>query len=165
MFYAIKVFLQTCYYSSKSSLLSMLFFHFWIIAIRQCWVLKPFLKPHWYFERISWIKNKDLIMDNLFKHLWKVSKGTDGSIVVFQVPIILLKPFSDNPTKLSSTLEHCFSVFDHFVGLALKGLKTVIISHSFIVDGNWGKVIVLIKLEVGNFVKLSIFSLIILKGI
>ena len=151
--------------AQKVPLLSMLFFHFWIIAIRQCWVLKPFLKPHWYFERISWIKNKDLIMDNLFKHLWKVSKGTDGSIVVFQVPIILLKPFSDNPTKLSSTLEHCFSVFDYFVGLALKGLKTVIISPSFIADGNWGKVIVLTKLEVGNFVKISIFSLIILKGI
>ena len=43
----------------------------------------------------------------------------------------LLNPLSANPTKWSNTLKqlvgnlptNCLSVFDHFVGLALKGLK------------------------------------------
>ena len=42
----------------------------------------------------------------------------------------MLNPLSTNPTKLSNTLKqfvgklptNCLSVFDHFVGLALKGL-------------------------------------------
>ena len=42
-----------------------------------------------------------------------------------------LKPLSANPTKWSDTLKqfvgnlltNCLSVFDHFVGLALKGLR------------------------------------------
>ena len=45
-----------------------------------------------------------------------------------------LNPFSANPTKWSSTLKqfvgnlrtNCLSVFDHFVKLALKGLKVKI---------------------------------------
>ena len=32
-------------------------------------------------------------------------------------------PISANPTKWSNTLKQCLSVFGHFVGLALKGLK------------------------------------------
>ena len=44
--------------------------------------------------------------------------------------ILFLNPLSDNPTKWSNTLKqfvdnlptNCLSVFDHFVGLALKGL-------------------------------------------
>ena len=43
----------------------------------------------------------------------------------------IIKPFSANPTKWSNTLKqfvcnlptHCLSVFDHFVKLALKGLR------------------------------------------
>ena len=43
---------------------------------------------------------------------------------------LYLKPLSANPTKWSNTLKqfvgkfptNCFSVFDHFVGLALKRL-------------------------------------------
>ena len=43
----------------------------------------------------------------------------------------LIIPLSANPTKWSNTLKqfvgnlptNCFSVFDHFVGLALKGLS------------------------------------------
>ena len=42
-------------------------------------------------------------------------------------------PFSANPTKWSNTLKqfiskllmNCLSVFDHFVGLALQGLKHI----------------------------------------
>ena len=36
-----------------------------------------------------------------------------------------LNPLSANPTKWSNTLlpTNCLSVFDHFVGLALEGLK------------------------------------------
>ena len=44
----------------------------------------------------------------------------------------LINPLSANPTKWSNTFEqfvgnlaaNCLSVFDHFVGLVLKGLKT-----------------------------------------
>ena len=50
---------------------------------------------------------------------------------VCSVVVICLNPLSANPTKWSSTLKqfvgnmpmNCLSVFDHFVGLALKGLK------------------------------------------
>ena len=45
-----------------------------------------------------------------------------------------LNPLSANPTKWSNTLKqfvgklptNCLSVFDHFVGLALKGLNAVL---------------------------------------
>ena len=44
---------------------------------------------------------------------------------------LCFNPLSANPTKWSNTLKqficnlstNCFSVFDHFAGLALKGLK------------------------------------------
>ena len=35
----------------------------------------------------------------------------------------MLKPLSANPTKWSHTLKQFLSVFDHFVGLALKWLS------------------------------------------
>ena len=46
----------------------------------------------------------------------------------------VINPLSANPTKWSNTLRqfvgrlltNCFSVFDHFVGLALNGLIVVI---------------------------------------
>ena len=54
-----------------------------------------------------------------------------------------LNPLSPNPTKWSNTLKqfvdnlptNCLNVFDHFVKLALKGLK----AHSLVWDnfGNW----------------------------
>ena len=40
----------------------------------------------------------------------------------------LSNPLSANPTKWSNTLKTlktCLSVFDHFVGLTLKGLRSV----------------------------------------
>ena len=45
----------------------------------------------------------------------------------------MFNPLSVNPTKCSNTLKqfvgrfptNCLSVFDHFVGLALKGLRGV----------------------------------------
>ena len=51
-------------------------------------------------------------------------------------------PLSANPTKWSKTLKqfvgklptNCLSVFDHFVGLALKGLK--IMENIFIISAN-----------------------------
>ena len=53
-----------------------------------------------------------------------------------------LNPLSANPTKLSNTLKqfvgklptNCLSVFDHFVGLALKGLKPFEVSNKIIED-------------------------------
>ena len=47
--------------------------------------------------------------------------------------ICFFNPLSANPTKWSNSLKqflgnlptNCFSVFDHFVGLALKGLKSI----------------------------------------
>ena len=49
-----------------------------------------------------------------------------------EVSFITFDPLNANPTKWSNTLKqfvgnlptNCLSVFDHFVGLALKGLKT-----------------------------------------
>ena len=49
-----------------------------------------------------------------------------------------LNPLSANPTKWSNTLKqfvvnlptNCLSVFDHFVKLALKGLKEVLMGNS-----------------------------------
>ena len=48
------------------------------------------------------------------------------------IPVFLLNPLSANLTKWSNTLKqfygklpkNCLSVFDHFLGLALKGLTT-----------------------------------------
>ena len=37
--------------------------------------------------------------------------------------ILTVHPLSANPTKWSDTLKQCLSVFDHFMNLALKGLK------------------------------------------
>ena len=34
----------------------------------------------------------------------------------------IINPLSGNPTKWPNTLKQCLTVFDHFVGLALKGL-------------------------------------------
>ena len=60
---------------------------------------------------------------------------------------LLINPLSANPTKWSNTLKqfvgilptNCLSVFDHFVGLALKGLtvgsvRQRVYLHSFMVD-------------------------------
>ena len=54
-------------------------------------------------------------------------------IIIFLLTFILLlvNPLSANPTKWSNTLKqfvdsltvNCLSVFDHFVGLAIKRLK------------------------------------------
>ena len=38
-----------------------------------------------------------------------------------------IDPLSANPTKWSNTLKHCLSLFDHFVGLAFKGLRKKLI--------------------------------------
>ena len=51
-----------------------------------------------------------------------------------------LNPLSANPTKLSNTLKqlvsklptNCLSIFDHFVGLRLKGLIDPLFSHHFV---------------------------------
>ena len=55
------------------------------------------------------------------------------SVFFFRNLLFYLNPLSANPTKWSKTLKQfvgnfptiCFSVFDHFVGLALKGLKSI----------------------------------------
>ena len=55
------------------------------------------------------------------------------------VESIIIKPLSASPTKWSNTLKqfvdklltNCLSVFDHFVKLALKGLKNSVIFFTF----------------------------------
>ena len=50
--------------------------------------------------------------------------------------LVGVNPLSANPTKWSNTLKHfvgklqtnCLSVFDNFVGLALKGLKLQVLN-------------------------------------
>ena len=50
-----------------------------------------------------------------------------------------LKPLSANPTKWSNTLmvKHCLSVFDHFVGLALKELNELMRDQPSLVPRVW----------------------------
>ena len=58
------------------------------------------------------------------------------------VLIISINPLSANPTKWSNTLQqfvgnlptNCLSVFDYFVGLALKGLTSYFIKWQFLSD-------------------------------
>ena len=58
------------------------------------------------------------------------SKATGTSINKYK-PFTLVNPLSANPTKWLHTLKqfvgilltNCLSVFDHFVGFVLKGLK------------------------------------------
>ena len=60
----------------------------------------------------------------------KYSRKNEDSFMNLKV----VNPLSANPTKWSNTLRqfvgrlltNCFSVFDHFVGLALNGLIVVI---------------------------------------
>ena len=55
-----------------------------------------------------------------------------------------LNPLSANPTKWSNTFKqfvdklptNCLSVFDHFVGLALKGLKVMIVDLKLLLHVN-----------------------------
>ena len=65
----------------------------------------------------------------LYRHLWE---SVRSSIMKFLFYIII-KPLSANFTKWSYTLKqfarnlptNCLSVFDHFMGLAHKGLKQI----------------------------------------
>ena len=59
-------------------LLSTACFHFSSIKRRQCWVLKPFRKPHWNFETIfskyddSWLL---IIFSKIFETIGKMLTG------------------------------------------------------------------------------------------
>ena len=68
-------------------------------------------------KKFNYLKNEKSFLDeikNIFNSVWR-------SIIWWKVKIcykIADASFSTNPTKCSN------SVFDHFVGLALKGLNT-----------------------------------------
>ena len=57
------------------------------------------------------------------------SDGINSFIYSSQLTSTTINPFSANLTKWSNTLKqfvsNCLSVFDHFVGLALKGLISI----------------------------------------
>ena len=55
--------------------------------------------------------------------------GSDGLISKSYQEIVGVNLLSANPTKCFNTLN-CLSVFDHFVGLALKGLRKLKINFS-----------------------------------
>ena len=70
--------------------------------------------------------------------VWNLKTTINSKICITTYAFVLdpLEPFSANFTKCSSTLKqfvgnlptNCLSVFDHFVGLALKGLsKTLLV--------------------------------------
>ena len=54
-------------------------------------------------------------------------------VIIFSIRLMLINPLNANPEKWSNTLKQivgnlptiCLSVFDHFMNLALKGLKTL----------------------------------------
>ena len=60
---------------------------------------------------------------------------------LYSIFVIQVNPLSANPTKWSNTLKqfvgnlptNCLNVFDHFVGMALKGLTNSFASHSKVI--------------------------------
>ena len=56
----------------------------------------------------------------------------------FHLNSVVINPLSTNPIKWSNTLKptNCLSVFDHFVGLALKGLSLLPLFYSMLSTGN-----------------------------
>ena len=56
--------------------------------------------------------------------LWRRKKRTDIAIVKSDFLLKVFNALNTNPTKWSKnqTIRRCLSVFDHFVGLVLKGL-------------------------------------------
>ena len=66
------------------------------------------------------------------------------SSAIFWNYIWRINPLSSKPTKWSNTLKqfvgnlltNCLSVFDHFVGLALKGLKRCMLTSYLSLDTN-----------------------------
>ena len=100
--------------------------------------------PSWIWVYLSWIGTNawKCTTFNYYKHTMCISCWNDVE-TPFQRGIHMVclywnnflfcyffNPLSANPTKWSNTLKqflgslptNCFSVFDHFVGLALKGL-------------------------------------------
>ena len=85
--------------------------------------LFPFLLfPFLYCQKkMTGIRNETSRIQQIY---WEIPKPYLESFQTF-------KPLSVNPTKWSTTLKqlvgklqaNCLSVFDHFVGLALKGLR------------------------------------------
>ena len=68
----------------------------------------------------------------LSRKITLVTDFTHDLTLAVEMPLmIILNPLSANPTKWSNTLKqfvgnlltNCLSMLDHFVGLALKGLK------------------------------------------
>ena len=64
---------------------------------------------------------------NMRKRLLKLAGHDPVSVFTFFLPVVSINPLSANPTKCSNTQTirrllptNCFSVFDHFVGLALE---------------------------------------------
>ena len=78
-------------------------------------------------------------IDYKFNRLFKITLHTIRKKKTFN-------PLGASPTKWSNTLKqfvgilptNCLSVFDHFVGMALKGLKDVLHNlHQLFTEGMW----------------------------
>ena len=71
------------------------------------------------------IRKKDITLCEHISYNWALSIPLED-IRNSEVFLKWVNPLNANPTKWSNTLKHlptsCLSVFDHFLGLMLKGL-------------------------------------------
>ena len=74
-------------------------------------------------NEIAWLKEAFLNVVNSFSEENLNAENLKYQISVLQRENTFVNPLSANPTEWSDTLTNCLSVFDHFVRLALKGLK------------------------------------------
>ena len=89
-------------------------------------------------NQCQWLQFSNVFLKNIFKILLsrrsKYSKGWKILLFILLYLFYFFNPLSANPTKWSNTLKqfvgklptNCLSGFDHFVGLALKGLKRLV---------------------------------------
>ena len=91
------------------------------ISIWNLWNIECNIVP-WQWVKCYFQKNVNLVIGLNPSCIWNLKISKQREIV---------NPLSANPTKSSNTLKqfvgklptNCLSLFDHFVGLALKGLK------------------------------------------
>ena len=95
---------------------------------------KPKISKVNFFIKVK-LKDFDIISESYTK-LYTVIRNIKGNKTYISAKslinkVLSLNPLSANPIKRSNTLKqfvgnlptNCLSMFDHFVGLALKGLK------------------------------------------
>ena len=101
---------------------------------------------------------------NYLNSFWvRAIKNEPGLLFCWTFLNVDINPWSANPTKRSNTLKqfvgklptNCLNVFDHFVGLALKGLMQWFLVRVSLTFKCWGSPAVLFVISVISFVKIT----------